>query len=59
MTCEGNSILLGGPVTNQSGSTQTIGLAMQLVAGGGTFNTAAGNSAVTGHSERDAGRAHR
>ena len=44
----GNSILLGGPVTNQSGSVQTIGLAMQLVAGGGTFNTAAGNITLTG-----------
>jgi len=45
---EGNAILLGGPVTNQSGHTQTIGLAMQLVAGGGTFNTAAGNITLTG-----------
>jgi autotransporter-associated beta strand protein len=45
---EGNSILLGGPVTNQSSNTQTIGLAMQLVAGGGTFNTAAGDITVTG-----------
>ena len=45
---EGNSILLGGPVTNQTGSTQTIGLAMQLVPGGGTFNTAAGNISLTG-----------
>ncbi len=44
----GNSILLGGPVTNQSGSVQTIGLAMQLVPGGGTFNTAAGNITLTG-----------
>ena len=45
---EGNSILLGGPVTNQSSNTQTIGLAMQLVAGGGAFNTSAGNITVTG-----------
>ena len=45
---EGNSILLGGPVMNQSGSTQTIGLAMQLAAGGGAFNASAGDIAVTG-----------
>ena len=45
---EGNSILLGGPVTNQSSAVQTIGLAMQLVAGGGAFNASAGDIAVTG-----------
>ncbi|MGO9109131.1 MAG: SUMF1/EgtB/PvdO family nonheme iron enzyme [Thermoguttaceae bacterium] len=45
---QGNSIRLGGPVTNQSSSTQTIGLAMQLVAGGGKFNTTAGNITIAG-----------
>ncbi|MGA2034448.1 MAG: SUMF1/EgtB/PvdO family nonheme iron enzyme [Thermoguttaceae bacterium] len=45
---EGNSILLGGPVANQSSNAQTIGLAMQLVAGGGTFNTAADDITATG-----------
>jgi autotransporter-associated beta strand protein len=40
---QGNSILLGGAVTNQSGSDETIGLAMQLVAGGGTFDTGSQN----------------
>ena len=48
MISTGNSILLGGPITNQSGSTQTIGLAMQLVPGGGMFNTAAGNITLSG-----------
>jgi formylglycine-generating enzyme len=38
---DGNSITLGGPVTNQSASPQTIGFAMQLVAGGGTMDTGA------------------
>jgi len=45
---QGNPILLGGPVTNQSSSAQTIGLAMQLVAGGGTFDTAVGDITVAG-----------
>jgi autotransporter-associated beta strand protein len=35
----GNSIQLSGDVLNQSGTNQTIGLNIQLVAGDGAFNT--------------------
>ena len=35
----GSSIQLGGTVINQSASDQTISLPLQLVAGGGTFDT--------------------
>ncbi|MGA2496927.1 MAG: SUMF1/EgtB/PvdO family nonheme iron enzyme [Tepidisphaeraceae bacterium] len=45
---QGDSIALSGPVTNQSANAQTISLAMQLVAGGGTFDTGATNLTVAG-----------
>jgi autotransporter-associated beta strand protein len=36
---QGNAIKLGGPVVNQSSSDQEIDVAMELVNGGGTFDT--------------------
>jgi autotransporter-associated beta strand protein len=48
-TLEGNKIKLAGPVVNQSDvDTQTIGLEMELVAGGGLFDTGPKDVAVTG-----------
>jgi fibronectin-binding autotransporter adhesin len=41
---QGNSINLAGAVSNQSGSDQTMGLPLQLIAGGGTFDTGATNT---------------
>jgi autotransporter-associated beta strand protein len=38
-TLQGNAIKLGGPVVNQSTNDQEIDLAMELVPGGGSFDT--------------------
>jgi autotransporter-associated beta strand protein len=38
-TLQGNAIKLGGPVVNQSANDQEIDLDMQLVPGGGSFDT--------------------
>jgi autotransporter-associated beta strand protein len=45
---QGNSIALAGNLVNQSGSDQTIGLAMQLIAGGGTVNTSSNTLTLSG-----------
>jgi len=45
-TLSGNSLLLGGNVTNNSSNLQTISLPLDLTAGR-TFNAATGNLAVT------------
>ncbi|MGO9114565.1 MAG: SUMF1/EgtB/PvdO family nonheme iron enzyme [Thermoguttaceae bacterium] len=45
---QGNAIDLAGPLQNSSSNSQTVGLDITLVAGGGTFNTAAGNITITG-----------
>ncbi|MGA2064655.1 MAG: autotransporter-associated beta strand repeat-containing protein [Thermoguttaceae bacterium] len=45
---QGNSIALAGNLVNQSGSDQAIGLALQLVAGGGTFNTIGNTLTISG-----------
>jgi autotransporter-associated beta strand protein len=45
----GNSIKLAGPVINQSDvETQTISLGLELISGGGLFDTGANNIAVGG-----------
>jgi autotransporter-associated beta strand protein len=44
----GNSIQLGGTVINQSVNPQTIGLPLQLVTGGGTFDTWPAGLTVSG-----------
>jgi autotransporter-associated beta strand protein len=44
----GNAIKLGGPVVNQSEHDQTIGLDLEMVLGGGTFDTGAHNITVSG-----------
>ena len=44
---QGNAIALAGPVTNLSADQQTIDLDLQLVSGGGTFDTGATNITVT------------
>lgn len=44
----GNSIKLGGNVTNNSTATQTINLGMELVGADRTFNAASGNLAING-----------
>ena len=45
---QGNSILLAGPVQNQSGVNQAIGLNMQLNSGSGTFDTGGNLLTVSG-----------
>jgi autotransporter-associated beta strand protein len=45
---QGNKISLGGPVINQSAANQTIGLDVDLVAGGGLFDTGNKNVTVAG-----------
>ncbi len=47
-TLTGNSIQLGGPILNQSGDNQTLGLPMSLVAGGGAFDAGAEKITVSG-----------
>ena len=47
-TLQGNAIKLGGPVVNQSSSDQEIDLAMELVSGGGTFDTGNQNLTIGG-----------
>ncbi len=45
---QGNAIQLSGPVVNQSSVNQSITLAMQVVAGGGTFDSGAGSTTIAG-----------
>jgi autotransporter-associated beta strand protein len=45
---QGNAIQLSGPVANQSNINQTIGLDMQVVAGGGTLDTGSGSMTIAG-----------
>ena len=47
-TLQGNAITLAGPIINQSGNNQTIGLAIQLAAGGGTLDTGSAGLTITG-----------
>jgi autotransporter-associated beta strand protein len=47
-TLQGNAIKLGGPVVNQSANDQEIDLAMELVPGGGAFDTGGHNITVGG-----------
>ena len=48
-TLTGNSIQLGGPILNQSGDNQTLGLPMTLVAGGGAFDAGTEKITVSGN----------
>ncbi len=45
---QGNAIQLSGPVVNQSNVNQTIGLDLQVVAGGGTLDSGSGSMTITG-----------
>jgi autotransporter-associated beta strand protein len=47
-TLGGNSIKLGGNVTNNSTATQTINFGMELAGADRTFNAASGNLAING-----------
>ncbi len=47
-TLQGNAITLVGPIVNQSSNNQTIDLAMQLAAGGGTLDTGSAGLAISG-----------
>jgi autotransporter-associated beta strand protein len=47
-TLAGKAIKLGGPVVNQSAINQTVNLDMEIVLGGGTFDTGANNITIGG-----------
>jgi len=47
-TLQGNAITLAGSIINQSVNNQTIGLAIQLAAGGGALDTGAAGLTITG-----------